>query len=313
MKNPMPAKSFSLMCRPPPGQTLQRYFARPALALVACGTAGCSSVNLGFLAPAGVIAAAQRELFLWVVGLALVVVLPVIVLTPWLLWRYRYGQQHAAYRPRWDFSLPLEILTWGVPVAVVAVLAVLTWQRSQQLDPYRPLPGPAATLEIQVIALDWNWLFIYPQQGVASLNELVIAQGTPVHLSLTSATVMQALLIPRLAGQIYAMAGMRTQQYLQADAAGHFLGRNTQFNGNGFQTQVFTALAMTPQGFDDWLNEVRRSPKRLDCRPLSQGGVQPNVQHYGWVERGLFEQVMQSFSQPGHRGCHAFSQERAHE
>jgi cytochrome o ubiquinol oxidase subunit 2 len=297
------------MSTPQPGQALQRYFARPTLVLAACVTAGCAPVDLGFLAPAGLVAAAQRELFLWVVGLALVVVLPVVVLTPWLLWRYRYGQQHAAYRPRWDFSLPLEILTWGVPVAVVAVLAVLTWQRSQQLDPYRPLPGPAATLEVQVIALDWNWLFIYPQQGVASLNQLVIPQGTPVHLSLTSATVMQALLIPRLSGQIYAMAGMRTQQYLQADAAGSFLGRNTQFNGEGFQRQVFTAVAMTPQGFEGWLNEARRSPQSLDCRPLSQGGMQ----RYGRVEPGLFEQVMQSFSQPGHGGCRAFSQERAHE
>jgi cytochrome o ubiquinol oxidase subunit 2 len=295
-----------------PGQPLHRYLARSAIALGACATAGCAPVSLGFLAPAGAIAAAQRELFFWVVGLGLVVVLPVIVLTPWLLWRYRYGQQRAAYRPRWDFSLPLDVLSWGVPLAVVAVLGVLTWQRSHALDPYRPLPGPAATLEVQVVALNWNWLFIYPQQGIASLNQLVIPVGSPVHLSLTSATVMQALLIPRLSGQIYAMAGMRTQQYLQADGAGRFVGRNTQFNGDGFQTQVFTTDAMPPEAFEEWVSQARQSPQSLDCQRLIHGDPLPKAQRYGRVEAGLFDHVLQSFHQPDDRKCSP-TQEHAHE
>ena len=299
------------MSNPPSNQMWPRYIVRTAMALAIGGLGGCAPVSLGFLSPAGVIAAAQRELFLWVVGLALTVVVPVIVLTPWLLWRYRYGQQRAAYRPRWDFSLPMELLTWGVPLVVVTVLGVLTWQRSQQLDPYRPLPGPA--LEVQVIGLDWNWVFIYPLLGVASLDELVIPQGTSVHLNLTSATVMQALLIPRLSGQIYAMPGMRTQQYLQADAPGRFLGRNTQFNGAGFQTQVFTTRAMAPGEFEDWLRETRRSALSLDCRRLMDAGSPHAVQHYGQVESGLFEQVLQSAGRYGKLACSASSQESHHE
>jgi cytochrome o ubiquinol oxidase subunit 2 len=117
-------------------------------------------LSSGFLDPAGPVASAQRDLFLWIVGVSMVVVLPVLVLTPWLLWRYRYGQQQATYRPRWELSLPFEILSWGVPVLVVIGLGALTWTRTHQLDPYRPLADSRSSLEVQVIALDWKWLFI---------------------------------------------------------------------------------------------------------------------------------------------------------
>ena len=284
-------------------------------ALAVCAS-GCSPVSFGFLHPAGPVASAQRELFFWIVGLSMVVVLPVLLLTPWLLWRYRYGQQQSAYRPRWEFSLPMEVLSWGVPVLVVILLGVLTWERTHQLDPYRPFPGPAPALEVQAIALDWKWLFIYPQQGVATVNELVIPSGRGVHLSLTSATVMQSLMIPRLAGQIYAMAGMNTQQYLQADAPGEFTGRNTQFNGFGFQEQRFNTRAVEPQAFEQWVQETRQKSTTLDCASYLQLSRTPSLvspDRYGSVQPALFEWVMHSFHAPSHRACDTASLEIPHE
>lgn len=264
------------------------------IVLAAC-LGGCTPISLGFLDPAGPTASGQRVLFFWIVGLALVVVLPVLIITPWLLWRYRYGQDTAPYRPRWEYSLPMEILTWGVPVLVVVVLGVLTWQRTHQLDPYHPLTGNTPPLEIQVIAMDWKWLFIYPDQGVATLNQLAIPKGRSVHLSLTSASVMQSLLIPRLSGQIYAMAGMHTQQYLQADAVGTFTGRNTQFNGAGFQKQAFEVRSLTPQAFEGWLASARRSPLSLDCdryRELARRQSTEGPSLYRDAPAGLFASVI---------------------
>jgi cytochrome o ubiquinol oxidase subunit 2 len=288
--------------RPPTG-TQTRAILTTTLATCLCG---CSPLSSGFLNPAGPVASAQRDLLFWIVGVSMVVVLPVLVLTPWLLWRYRFGQQQAPYRPRWEFSLPLEILSWGVPVLVVIGLGALTWGRTHQLDPYQPLPDSGPSLKVQVIALDWKWLFIYPEQGVATVNELVIPSGRSVHLSLTSATVMQSLMIPRLAGQIYAMAGMRTQQYLQSDAVGEFTGRNTQFNGVGFQQQRFITRSLAPEAFDQWLDTTRQANATLDCAAylhLSQNPSQVPPSLYRSVQPGLFEWVMRSFHGGTPRTC----------
>jgi cytochrome o ubiquinol oxidase subunit 2 len=285
------------------------------LTMTTCVT-GCTPVGLGFLDAAGPVAADQRELFFWVVGLSLVVVLPVTLLTPWLLWRYRYGQNNSVYRPKWEFSLPLEILSWGVPVLIVAVLGWLAWDRSRTLDPYRQIGAQASTLDIQVIALDWKWLFVYPQQGVATINQLVIPTGRPIHLTLTSATVMQSLAIPRLSGQIYAMSGMRTQQYLQANREGEFIGRNTQFNGAGFQEQTFTTRAVSSGAFDSWLSETRQSPLDLDCdgyRALSRYPSLHQIQVYRTVQAGLFDGVIESYQHPETAGCGALPETHRHE
>lgn len=276
---------------------------------------GCSPLDSGFLNPAGPIAAAQRELFFWVIGLTLIVVIPVIVLTPWLLWRYRWRQRKAAYQPRWDFSLPIDCLAWGVPALVVIVLGILTWQRTHQLDPYRPIAGSAPPLEVHVIALDWKWLFIYPQQGIATLNQLVIPSGRVVHLSLTSATVMQSMLIGQLSGQIYAMAGMRTQQYLQADKDGVYVGRNTQFNGVGFQQQSFQVQAVSPQVFAQWLNTAQQSPDALDCERYRSLEEQSLVAAQTWriTEQNLLLRVINSFQKPAAPACGNPAQEPRHD
>lgn len=265
-----------------------------ACLLLAC--AGCTGLDHGLLSPQGPVAGGERELFLIAGALVLVVIIPVFVLTPWVVWRYRRGtRSKARYMPDWVFSWPLEILAWGVPIVVVAVLGWFVWTGAHRLDPYHRLPSTQEPLEVQVVGLDWKWLFIYPAQQVASVDELAIPVGRPVHLTLTSDTVMQSLMIPRLAGQIYAMAGMRTQLYLQADRAGTYRGQNTQYNGEGFQRQKFRTLALPDRDFAAWVERARQSPDTLDCAAyagLEKREVMPGPRHYRAMQPGLFDWIV---------------------
>ncbi len=208
---------------------------------------GCGVLDRGFLSPAGPVAQVIHDEFLLVCLVMLFVIVPVLLLVPLVAWHYRLSNTKSAYRPQWRFNWSLEGLIWIPPTAIVIFLAVFLWRDTHRLDPYKPLPGEAVT--VQAIAADWKWIFVYPEQGVASVNRLVIPAGRPVHLDLTSATVMQAILMPRLAGQIAVMAGMRTQLNIQADAPGSFFGENTQFNGFGFQNEKFAVDAMDAAGF----------------------------------------------------------------
>jgi len=270
---------------------------------------GCSPLQHGFLAPAGLAASGERDLLLWIVGLTLVVVLPVILLTPLIVWRYRHGNDRAAYRPRWEFSWLLDIFAWGVPALVVAVLAVLVWTRTHSLDPYRsPTPGERP-LEVQVIGLDWKWLFLYPEQGIASVNELVLPAGRPVHLTLTSDTVMQSLLLPRLGGQIYAMAGMQTQRFLQIPAPGQFEGRNAQYSGEGFQDQHFPIRVVDAAAFQAWTQTVAQTRTALDCahyQVLARPGTLEQAAQWRLTQPALFAWVLARYRQHPVPACDTF-------
>ncbi len=263
---------------------------------------GCGVLGHGFLSPAGPIAAAERHYFLIVCLIMLFVVGPVLILTPLIAWHYRLGNTKRAYRPQWGFSWPLEGLIWIPPIGIVVGLAVFPWQTAHRLDPYQRIASSKPTLQVQVVALDWKWLFIYPDQNVATVNELVIPAGQPVHLMLTSGTVMQSLLMPRLAGQIYAMFGMKTQLNFAADRPGDYWGENTQFNGAGFQNQKFTVSARSPQAFDQWLAEMRAQPNRLDVsayRALSVRSTLPYPLLFGAVAPGLFDGIVAQASPTG--------------
>ncbi len=206
--------------------------------------------------PAGPVAAAQLAHFWQVVGLVSIVVVPAILLAPFLAWRYRHTGS-ARYTPRWDFSWPVEIVLWGVPSAIVATLAVLLWDSVHELDPYRPIASVQAPTRVQAIGQDWRWIFVYPDEGIASVGELAFPADRPVAMQLTATDVMNSLLIPSLAGQIYAMAGMTTRLHLAADAPGTFIGENTQYSGVGFQEQKFVARAMSEPDYAAWLDEAR--------------------------------------------------------
>ncbi len=264
--------------------------------------AGCSPAGRGFLDPKGLVAAEDRHLFVIVVLLMLIVVVPVIVLTPFFAWRYRRRNGQAVYRPNWDFSWTLEILIWGGPALIVAVLGVMLWTETHQLDPYRALSSDQAPLEVQVVGLDWKWLFIYPDDHIATVNELAIPENRPIHLSITSDTVMQSLMIPQLAGQIYAMAGMKTQLNLIARESGTFTGENTQYNGTGFHKQRFKTIALSARDFEDWLKQVRASGQALDdaaYRQLSLKSTMAQPLLFSSVDDGLFAGIVGKYHREG--------------
>jgi cytochrome o ubiquinol oxidase subunit 2 len=256
---------------------------------------GCSPFHHGFLAAAGPVAEHERHLFLIVCIVMLFVIGPVILLTPLFAWHYRLANTKSAYRPRWSFSWTLEGLIWIPPSLIVVGLAFLLWRDTHALDPYKPIPSDLPSTEVQAIALDWKWLFIYPDQHIATVNELVFPADRPVHLKLTSGTVMQSLMLPRLAGQIYAMAGMTTQLNIAADRPGTYEGENTQFNGEGFQRQHFQVLALSSANYDQWLMRAKAQSATLDMKDYDRLAGRFTVDHpeiYGSVAPDLFQSVL---------------------
>ena len=215
-----------------------------------------SGLDQSFLQPMGPVAEEQYDHLLRVIGITMVVILPVLIGVPYILWRYRYAKPRGEYRPEWEFSKGLEWALWGVPVAVVLVLAGWLWHSTAKLDPYRRL-GPEP-LQVQAIGLDWKWVFIYPDDGIATVDELTVPVGRPVELTLTTDTVMQSLLISSLTGQIYAMPGMTTKLNFAASRTGEAEGENTQFNGRGFGRQKFVVRALDPAEYADWARGASR-------------------------------------------------------
>ncbi len=243
---------------------MSRYASPIVLLLLALLLTACSTHGSSFLEPHGLVAAAQRRWLFKTLALMSIVVVPALVLCPFFAWRYRYGGSRAAYRPNWSFSWPLEFVVWGVPMAIVATLGWFIFTPELRLDPYNRLPVAGDTLRIEVVALNWKWLFIYPEQGIASVGTVAIPVGRNVEFDLTSDRTMQSFSIPALGSQIYAMAGMVTRLNLEASNVGDYVGQNTQFNGMGFQRDRFSTLAMTPADFTAWVASVKTSPIELD-------------------------------------------------
>jgi cytochrome o ubiquinol oxidase subunit 2 len=240
-----------------------------ALATLLLLTACAGNTHLSFLDPQGPVAEAQRTHFLWVLGILVVLVAgPIFLLLPIFVWRYRYGRKASSYKPKWAYSRLLEIMSWGGPIVIVIVLAFFVWRDAYRLDPYKPIASEQAPLQIEVIGYDWKWLFVYPDQGIASIGVLALPTGRPITLRLTSATVMQSFFIPSLGSQIYAMGGMVTQLNLQASEPGASLGENTMYNGDGFHQQKFTAQAMSADDFTGWVGKVRSTGLPLDAQRL---------------------------------------------
>ena len=245
--------------------------------------------------PVGPIAGTERTMFFEITAITRIVVVPVFVLVPWVLWRYRRKSGAGEYAPDWESSTRLEWVIWGIPVLIVAALAVFVWLRTHQLDPYKEMTGPGEPVEIQVVALDWKWLFIYPEEGVASVNEMAIPAGRPVNLKLTSGTVMQSFHVPKLAGQIYAMAGMTTALSLRADQPGTFRGRNTQYNGDGFAQQHFDVIAMPQDQYAGWVAQARAQGTTLDRSEfltIANPSTPDGPVYFGNVSPGIFTDIL---------------------
>lgn len=269
----------------------------------ACGLAalvllatGCQGVAL--LDPQGPIGVETTNLLYIAVGLGVLVVVPVIVMTIWFAVRYRESNTKATYTPHWEGSLKIEAFMWLIPVAIIVVLSYFTWVKTTELDPYKPIAAAEAPLKVQVVSLDWNWLFIYPEQNVAMVNKLVIPAGTPVTFELTSDTVMTSFFIPELGSQIYVMAGMVTQLNLLADRPGTYTGRNMGYSGFGYAAMNFPTLSVTKDQFNQWLTEAQGTGKVLDLAHYDEvAKPQKNypVTMYSSVEPGLFRTIVDRF------------------
>jgi cytochrome o ubiquinol oxidase subunit II len=269
-----------------------------ALAALLSSIGGCSLIKSPVVAPAGPVALAERDLMVWAFALMMIVAIPVFVLTLWFARTYRAGNPDARRLPDWRGSRWVEAVIWLVPAAIVVMLGVFIWNDTHRLDPYRPVASQSRALRVQVIAQNWKWVFIYPDQGVATVNELAIPVNVPVKLEITSDTVMNALYIPRLAGQVYAMAGMRTKLNLLASKIGTFVGRNSQYSGKGFSEQHFVVRAMSHVDFAKWVDGVKRSNEVLDnetyARLTRHWSTSPVV-HYSRVTPGLFAKVIEDY------------------
>jgi cytochrome o ubiquinol oxidase subunit 2 len=285
--NPVRFRNFMILCA----------------GLLSCSS--CTSLSRGFLfAPAGPIAQAQQHEFMIVGTVLLFVLAPVLLLVPLIAWHYRIANTHAAFRPQWGFSWILEVLIWVPPTGIVVLLSVFLVRYTMLLDPYRALPsGGNPALQIDVVALDWKWLFLYPAQHVATVNQLIVPAGQPVHFLLTSGTVMQSLFMPRIAGQIYAMDGMTTQLNFEVSKPGAYLGENTQYNGDGFARDKFLIEAVSATAFSKWVAQSQRNPATFDDRAyqsLSRQSVLASPLTFGHLEPDLFMRIVAQRISPGY-------------
>ena len=254
-----------------------------------------SSCRAGVLDPHGPVGAAERLMLYDATAIMLAVVVPVIVLTLVFAWWFRSGNRHALYRPNWEYSGSIELIIWAIPALVILFLGGIAWVGSHELDPPRALKSNTPPLEVQVVSLDWQWLFIYPSQHIASLNHLVVPAGVPVSFSLTSASVMNSFFIPQLGSQIYTMAGMTTHVNLQADEPGKYQGLSAQFSGEGFSDMRFDVDAMAADGFQAWVNDVQGKSGTLDAAAFAQlarPSPASGTATYAAVSEGLFDAIV---------------------
>jgi cytochrome o ubiquinol oxidase subunit 2 len=254
---------------------------------------GCSE---GILDPKGPIASAERLLLINATEIMLVVVIPVILATLGFAWWYRASNTRASRSEFENYEGRIEFVTWSIPALIVILLAGVIWISSHQLDPRTPIAGKGDPLRVEVVALDWKWLFIYPDQGIAAVNELVIPTGTPVSFQITSATVMNSLFIPQLGSQVYAMGGMATHLNLLADAPGEYPGLSAMYSGDGFSDMRFIAKAAPARDFEAWITKAHGAGPALDqaayaalAKPSS--AVPPTT--YGSVAPNLFEHIIE--------------------
>ena len=291
-------------------------------------TSGCDWV---VMSPSGDIAMQQRDLVLISTGLMLLIIVPVICLTLFFAFRYRQSNKTAKYEPNWDHSVGLELLIWGIPLLIIIALGALTWTSTHLLDPYRPLGrikpdsptlannvpvgnlvdkqqagnganGAGKPLEVQVVALDWKWLFIYPEYGIATVNELAAPVDRPIRFSMTSSSVMNAFYIPALAGMIYTMPGMQTTLNAVINKPGNYEGFSSNYSGAGFSGMRFRFHGVSDAGFEAWINQVKQRGgglNRASYLQLEKPSEKVPVRYYNAVEANMFKLVVEQCVQPG--------------
>jgi len=270
----------------------------PVLAIMPFLT-GCNWVLFNSKGSVGV---QQGNLIITAILLMLIVVIPAIAMTFLFAWRYRAGNAKARYTPEWAHSTKVEVVVWGVPLIIIVILAIIVWVSTHKLDPYKPLEADKPPLTVEVIATDWKWVFVYPEQQIATVNELVIPVGRPVSFHITSDSTMNTFFIPQLGGQIYAMAGMRTQLHLMANETGNYDGISGNFSGPGFSDMKFIAHATTDSEFDKWVIDVKSKNKNLDFeafKELALPSEKHPIEYFSTVQTGLFQKIIDQFMDSG--------------
>jgi cytochrome o ubiquinol oxidase subunit II len=253
-----------------------------------------ASCSEGVLDPHGPVGKAERVILYDSTAIMLAVVIPVIVLTLVFAWWFRARNSQARYRPDWEYSGRIEMIIWSIPALIILFLGGIAWTGSHDLDPPLPLAESTPPLDIEVISLDWRWLFIYPHEGIASLNRLVVPAGVPLRFRLTSTTVMNSFFVPQLGSQIYTMPNMVTRLNLEADQPGTFEGLSAQFSGDGFSDMRFDLVSTEADAFKDWVNTAKTQGGVLDARTfeeLSKPAKAEGAQTYARVSEGLFDRI----------------------
>ncbi len=253
------------------------------------------------LQPHGLIASKERTLMINAVLLMLIVVIPVFILAFYFAWHYRAGNTSATYTPDWEHAKMDELIWWAIPFEIILVLGALTWGSTHDLDPYKPLESEVAPIEIQVVALPSRWLFIYPNEHIATVNFVQFPVDTPVNFKITADAPMNSFWIPQLGGQIYAMTGMQTPLHLIADKVGDYRGSSANFSGPHFAGMVFTAQVRSEEDFSKWLEGVQNSSSTLndyEYEVLKKPRSDNPVQYYGGVQDGMFDSIIHKFMMP---------------
>jgi cytochrome o ubiquinol oxidase subunit 2 len=267
-----------------------------ALGAVTCLT-GCSTIVL--FDPKGPIGESERFVILAAIALMAIVVIPVFIMAFWFPRQYRASNSRSTYMPKWSYSAKIDLVMWAVPIAIVTVLAILAWTRTHELDPYKPIASAEKPITIEAVSLDWKWLFIYPDQNIATVNQITFPVKAPVSFKLTSDTVMTSFFIPQLGSQIYAMGGMQTRLHLLADKPGTYAGQNNQISGVGYVNMHFLAHAVSREEFQAWVQKVRQSPDKLDRQRYEQlarpnDGYYP-VTYFSSVTPDLFLSILRKY------------------
>ena len=250
---------------------------------------------MNVLDPQGPIAAADKQILIDSIAIMLAIVLPTIAAIFAFAWYFRASNTRAFHWPDWEYSGRLELVVWSIPALTIILLGGVAWIGAHQLDPAKPVAGTGQGVTIEVVSLDWKWLFIYPDQRIASVNTLTVPVGAPLHFQLTSASVMNVFFIPQLGSQIYAMAGMATRLHLQADNPGTYPGLSAQFSGDGFSNMRFDVVAMPQAQFDAWLATARTAKDKLDAASLAslaKPGISPLPVTFASVPPKLFDTIM---------------------
>jgi len=273
----------------------------PVLAGALIGAVTLGGCSEGVLDPKGPISIAERLILFNSLGIMLAIVIPTILATLGVAYWFRSSNKRARYRPNFDYSGRLEVLVWSIPAMTVLLVGGVAWVGSHDLDPRRPIASAVKPIRVQVVSLDWKWLFIYPEQGIGSVNHLTVPVGTPVSFELTSSGVMNSFFVPQLGSQIYTMAGMVTRLHLQADHPGTYRGLSAQYSGGGFADMRFTVDAVPAENFSQWVTATRSAGPLLDAQTYTDlakpsKAVAPFT--YRAVAPNLFNGILNAGAQP---------------